>query len=168
MNNKKMTIAQYEPLAAPFNPTEFDAAAWVGIAKAAGMKYITNHKQTSRWFRHVGNSAVEMEHCRRQFLYRKDPPQKCSPMSAANRECKLLFYHSELDQHNPITFPVDAPAATPDRPRRAATSIVTWTSSWTASFRELLTNYGDVAGIWFDGAGGISPRRIGVWRKPTA
>src|SRR5437667_10788399 len=41
MNNKKMSIAEYEPLAARFNPTEFDAASWVALAKAAGMTYIT-------------------------------------------------------------------------------------------------------------------------------
>src|SRR4051794_15168979 len=41
MNNRKMSIAEYEPLAAKFNPTEFDAAQWVSLAKAAGMKYIT-------------------------------------------------------------------------------------------------------------------------------
>src|SRR3954470_20880250 len=41
MNNRKMPIADYEPLAARFNPTEFDAAQWVSLAKAAGMKYIT-------------------------------------------------------------------------------------------------------------------------------
>src|ERR671932_995052 len=41
MNNRKMTVAEYEPLAARFNPTEFDAARWVALAKAAGMRYIT-------------------------------------------------------------------------------------------------------------------------------
>src|SRR5207248_1226642 len=41
MNNKKMSIAEYEPLAARFNPAEFDAAEWVRLAKSAGMKYIT-------------------------------------------------------------------------------------------------------------------------------
>ena len=37
MNNHKMTVGEYEPLAASFNPTKFDAAAWVSLAKAAGM-----------------------------------------------------------------------------------------------------------------------------------
>src|SRR6186997_3587086 len=41
MNNKKIPIADYEKLPALFNPVEFDAAEWVGLAKAAGMKYIT-------------------------------------------------------------------------------------------------------------------------------
>src|SRR5262249_2166308 len=41
MNNKKMTIAEYEPLAARFNPAEFDPAEWVSLAKSAGMKYIS-------------------------------------------------------------------------------------------------------------------------------
>src|SRR5438034_3424152 len=41
MNNRKMSIAEYEPLAAKFNPTGFDPAEWVSLAKSAGMKYIT-------------------------------------------------------------------------------------------------------------------------------
>src|SRR5258705_9605303 len=32
MNNKKMTVAEYEPLAPRFDPTEFDAAEWVSLA----------------------------------------------------------------------------------------------------------------------------------------
>src|SRR5215218_5383669 len=41
MNNKRMTVAGYEPLAPRFDPTKFDAAAWVALAKAAGVKYVT-------------------------------------------------------------------------------------------------------------------------------
>ena len=41
MNNDKMTVAEYEKLPAQFNPTEFNAAEWVTMAKNAGMKYIT-------------------------------------------------------------------------------------------------------------------------------
>jgi alpha-L-fucosidase len=36
----KIPIREYEQLAGQFNPAEFDAKAWVAIAKKAGMKYI--------------------------------------------------------------------------------------------------------------------------------
>jgi alpha-L-fucosidase len=40
MLQENLTSAEYEPLAAQFNPVKFDARAWVAVAKAAGMKYI--------------------------------------------------------------------------------------------------------------------------------
>src|SRR5512146_2874526 len=40
MNIQKIPVADYEKLAPQFNPTEFNAAEWVALAKAAGMKYI--------------------------------------------------------------------------------------------------------------------------------
>src|SRR4051794_36382043 len=41
MNQRQIPIKDYEKLPALFNPTEFNAQEWVGMAKAAGMKYIT-------------------------------------------------------------------------------------------------------------------------------
>src|SRR4030095_7162064 len=41
MNNRNIKVEDYTKLIHIFNPQNFDAAKWVGIAKAAGMKYIT-------------------------------------------------------------------------------------------------------------------------------
>lgn len=41
METRPITGADYEKLPSFFNPTKFNPAAWVALAKAAGMKYIT-------------------------------------------------------------------------------------------------------------------------------
>src|SRR3981081_16973 len=41
MNNEKIPVTEYEKLPAQFNPTDFNPAEWVAMAKDAGMKYIT-------------------------------------------------------------------------------------------------------------------------------
>ena len=40
MNNSKVPISEYEQFVHAFNPTQYDADAWVRAAKDAGMKYI--------------------------------------------------------------------------------------------------------------------------------
>ena len=53
MNNRNITVPEYSRLLQIFNPQNFDAAKWVGVAKAAGMKYITfitrHHDGFSNW-----------------------------------------------------------------------------------------------------------------------
>ena len=41
MENDKLPISEYDKLPPRFNPTRFDADAWVKLAKASGAKYIT-------------------------------------------------------------------------------------------------------------------------------
>ena len=40
MNRATIPVKEYARYAEQFNPTNFDAGSWVGLAKAAGMKYI--------------------------------------------------------------------------------------------------------------------------------
>src|ERR1700730_10882266 len=40
-HDRKLTLPEYERLPKFFDPEKFDAKVWVGLAKAAGMKYIT-------------------------------------------------------------------------------------------------------------------------------
>jgi alpha-L-fucosidase len=153
MNNKKMTIAEYEPLAARFNPTEFDAAEWVRIAKSAGMKYITITSKHHDGFAMWGTKQT-------QWNIVDATPYKKDPLKMLAEECrkqgvKLLFYHSHLDWHHPDYFPRGRTGHNSGRPESG--DFNRYLDFMDNQLRELLTNYGDIAGIWFDG----------WWDKPT-
>lgn len=154
MNNKKMTIAEYRKLPPQFNPTQFDAAEWVSLAKDAGMKYITitskHHDGFAMW--HTKQSPWNIAGA---------TPYKPDPLKMLAEECrkqglKLFFYHSHLDWTHPDYFPRGRTGHASGRPESG--DFNRYLDFMDAQLRELLTNYGDVAGIWFDG----------WWDKPDA
>jgi alpha-L-fucosidase len=147
MNNKKIPIADYEKLPALFNPTEFDAAEWVALAKAAGMKYITI---TSK--HHDGFAMFDSKVSDYNIVART--PYKKDVLKALAEECrrqglKLFFYHSQLDWHHPDYYPRGRTGQDAGRPDQG--NWPRYLEYMNAQLRELLTNYGDVGGIWFDG-----------------
>lgn len=147
MNNKKMTIADYEKLPAKFNPTAFDAAQWVSLARAAGMKYITI---TSK--HHDGFAMFATKQNKWNIVdatpWGKDPIQMLAE-ECRKQGIRLMFYHSHLDWHHPDYYPLGRTGHASGRP--AAGNFDKYLDFMDAQLRELLTNYGDVAGIWFDG-----------------
>jgi alpha-L-fucosidase len=154
MNNRKMSVGEYEPVAARFNPTEFDAAEWVRIAKAAGMRYITI---TSK--HHDGFAMFATQ--QNKWNIADATPYHKDPLKMLAEECrkeglKLFFYHSELDWHNTDYYPRGRTGHNSGRPESG--DFNRYLDFMDNQLRELLTNYGDVAGIWFDG----------WWDKPTA
>jgi alpha-L-fucosidase len=154
MNNRKMTVAEYEPLASRFNPTEFDAAEWVRIAKAAGMRYITI---TSK--HHDGFAMFATQ--QNKWNIADATPYHKDPLKMLAEECrkqglKLFFYHSELDWHSTDYYPLGRTGHNSGRPESG--DFNRYLDFMDSQLRELLTNYGDIAGIWFDG----------WWDKPTA
>ncbi len=154
MQNKEIPAATYEWLASEFNPIKFDAREWVSLAKAAGARYITI---TSR--HHDGFSMFAT----RATLYNivDWTPFKRDPLKELAKECqqqgiKLFFYYSQLDWHNPDYFPRGRTGHATGRPESGAWNR--YIAFMNQQLTELLTNYGPIGGVWFDG----------MWDKPDA
>ena len=154
MQNRRIRIADYEKLPEQFNPEKFDAAAWVALAKAAGMKYITITSKHHDGFAMFDSQVSD-------WTIVKRTPWKKDPLKMLADECHkqgvhLSFYYSQLDWHNPDYYP---------RGRTGESAGRQDTGDWNkyleyqdAQLKELLTNYGEISGIWFDG----------WWDKPKA
>jgi len=154
MNNDKITVADYEKLPERFNPTEFNPAEWVAMVKDAGMKYITITSKHHDGFAMWGTKQSDWD-----IVDRTPYHQDALKMLAG--EChkqgvKLFFYHSQLDWHNPNYFPLGRTGRTTGRPEGG--DWYKYLDYMDNQLRELLTGYGDVGGIWFDG----------MWDKPDA
>jgi alpha-L-fucosidase len=147
MNQKKIPIPEYEPLASRFNPAEFNAAEWVSLAKAGGMKYITitskHHDGFAMW-------ATKQS----PWNIVDATPWKQDPLKMLAEECRkqgirLFFYHSQLDWHHPDYFPRGRTGQASGRAESG--DFNRYLDFMDAQLRELLTGYGEVGGIWFDG-----------------
>ncbi len=147
MHNRKMSIAEYEKLPPRFNPVRFDPAEWVALAKEAGMRYITItskhhdgfamwHTRQSRW------NVVDATPYGKDVL--KMLAQECHKQGI-----KLFFYHSHLDWHHPDYYPRGRTGQYSGRPESG--DFNRYLDYLDAQLTELLTNYGPIAGIWFDG-----------------
>jgi len=147
MNNRKIPAADYEKLPAAFNPIDFDAAEWVSLAKAAGMKYITITSKHHDGFA-MFDSKVSDYTIVSRTPYRKDP-LKALADETRRQGLKLFFYYSQLDWHNPDYFPRGRTGQDAGRPEQG--SWPKYLDYMNAQLRELLTNYGELGGIWFDG-----------------
>ena len=114
MNNEKITVAEYEKLPAQFNPTEFNAAEWVAMAKDAGMKYITITSKHHDGFAMWATKQSDWDIVDRT-PYHKDPLKMLAD-ECHRQGIKLFFYHSQLDWHNPDYYPLGRTGHATGRP----------------------------------------------------
>jgi alpha-L-fucosidase len=147
MNSRAIDRNDYMRLRDFFNPQAFDAAEWVATAKRAGMKYIVvtsrHHDGFSNW------ATAQSDWNIMNTPYGKDLLKQLADECRA-QGMKLGFYYSLLDWNRE-----DYQWETG---RRGASYGRTGPSDWEhyiefmkAQLTELLTGYGDIAVIWFDG-----------------
>ncbi len=148
MNNQNIAIDAYEKLPAFFNPVDYDAEAWVAMAKAAGMKYITITSRHHDGFSMFDTKATDYNIVQKTN-YGKDVLKALS--AACKKEgIKLFFYYSLLDWHHDDYFPRGR-TGNGIAGRAAKGDWDNYIAFMKTQLTELLTNYGDIAGIWFDG-----------------
>jgi len=143
-NDARIPLADYEQLQKQFNPTRFDAHTWVSIAKQAGMKYIvitTKH--------HDGFCMFDTKQTTWSIM---GTPYHRDVLKALADEChkqgiRLCLYYSIMDWNHPDYLPHrgwdtrDAGKADFDR----------YVAYMKAELKELLTHYGPINTLWFDG-----------------
>jgi alpha-L-fucosidase len=144
MLHARIPVTDYERLARQFNPVEFDAAAWVALAKRAGQRYIVITSKHHDGFC-MFHSEVTDYNTVDGTPFGRDPLKELA-VECERQGVPLGFYYSQTqDWHHPDgdgnDWDYDA-----DRKRFAA-----YVEDYVKpQVRELLTNYGPIATLWFD------------------
>ncbi len=154
MQNREIPVPTYEWLASTFDPVKYDASAWVSVAKAAGVRYITITARHHDGFSMFASDATRYDivHWTR---FARDPLKELADACRA-QGIRLFFYYSQLDWHHPDYWPRGQTGHATGRPESGEWSR--YLDFMNAQLTELLTHYGPLGGIWFDG----------MWDKPDA
>lgn len=147
MNNRPITVKNYHRLSKFFNPQDFDAKTWVKIAKDAGMKYITftsrHHDSFSNWDTKQSDWNIMNTHYGKDLI--KQLADECH-----KENIKLVLYYSLLDWSRD-DYQYETGNTGKGTGRTAKSDWASYINFMKAQLTELLTNYGEIAGIWFDG-----------------
>ncbi|MEO8719887.1 MAG: alpha-L-fucosidase [Ginsengibacter sp.] len=147
MQNENIPVKDYTRLMHFFNPTQFDAHAWVSMAKNAGMKYITlitrHHDGFSMWDTKYSDFNIM------NTPYKKDVVKMIAD-ECHKQNIKLFLYYSLLDWRR------DDYSWWTGRTGQGTGRTVhgdwnEYISFMKNQLTELLSNYGEIDGIWFDG-----------------
>ena len=148
MERAKISIPKYEPLTEQFDPVKFDADEWVRIAKNAGMKYIVitskHHDGFCLWDSKVTDyDIVDATPFKRDVL--KELSKACR-----KKRVRLCFYHSIMDWHHPYAQGPFYPNYNDGN--RSNPNFARYVENYMKpQLKELITNYGPVGVLWFDG-----------------
>jgi len=161
MNRCQVPVKEYEKLAARFDPVKFNADEWVQLAQDAGMKYMvitSKHHDGFAMFK----SAASPYNVVDATPYKKDILKQLAD-ACARHGMRLGFYYSQSqDWHEPggagNTWDF-GPDTAPDGKTELKKYEDYLRGKAEPQVKELLTNYGPVALIWFDTPRMMTPER---------
>jgi len=154
MQNRPVKVSDYEWMASTFNPVRFDAREWVAVAKAAGMRYITITARHHDGFSMFASDATPYDIVD-WTPFRRDPLAELAA-ECMRQGIRLFVYYSQLDWRHPDYWPRGRTGGGTGRPDAGEWNR--YLDFMDRQLEELLTRYGPIGGIWFDG----------MWDKPDA
>jgi alpha-L-fucosidase len=143
-----ITESDYVALPARFNPVHFDADALVRLAQAAGQRYMvftTKH--------HDGFCMFDSSYTSYKIAntpYKKDIVAQLAE-ACGRQKMPLGFYYSPPDMHHPDYRDTSKPVKDSWHADPTRAEWPTYLNYMELQLRELLTRYGPVRIIWFDG-----------------
>lgn len=145
MNSGKIPMAEYQAYAKQFNPVNYNAEEWVKIAKNAGMKYIVITSKHHDGFA-MFHSAVSDWNIFDATPFKRDPLKE---LAAACKRfgIRLGFYYSQAQDWN---HPGGAAAGGHWDKGQDGDMAAYVRNIAVPQVKEILTNYGPVACLWWD------------------
>ncbi len=158
MAHVPIPVKEYEPLAAQFNPVDFNAGQWVKMAKDSGMKYIVFTAKHGDGFA-MYRSKVSAYNIYDATPFHRDPLRELAE-ACARQGMKLgLYYSQSVDWHEPggegnsWDFGRDS-----EKDKSGAFDRYLQTKV-EPQLKELLTEYGPICEIFFDTPALMTPPR---------
>lgn len=147
MNNDKIPVNDYDKLKNFFNPIGFNAQEYVSMAKNGGVKYITlvtrHHDGFSMWDTKYSDFNIMNTPFKRDLV--KELADECHKQGI-----KIVFYYSLLDwTRTDYSYWTGRTGKGTGRTDKGNWND--YIQFMKNQLTELLTNYGEVSGIWFDG-----------------
>lgn len=145
--NRDVNAQEYAKAASAFYPSKFNAADWVKTFKEAGAEYICfttrHHDGFSMWgTKHSDYNIVDATPFKRDIL--REIADECHKQGV-----RLHLYYSHIDWTRP-----DYPSGRTGLKTGRDSTLVDWPGYYkfmNAQLTELLTQYGKIGAIWFDG-----------------
>src|ERR1043165_3771481 len=175
MNRGKIPVAEYQQFAKEFNPIKFNADEWVKMAKDAGMKYIVITSKHHDGFAMFKSNASKWN-IADATPYGKDILKQLAE-ACRKQGIKLGFYYSQAQDWNNPGGAASRKVASEGWANPDSAKIDAYTEAHNGHWdpaqetktmsqyiddvavpqvKELLTNYGDVAVLWWDTPTGMT------------
>lgn len=156
---------EYSRLASAFNPVLFNADEWVTLAQDAGMQYLVVTSKHHEGFA-LFNSKYDDFNCVTGAPFGRDLIAELAESCQKHGMKFGLYYSQDLDWHEPDGGGYTTPFLNCD--------CMSWTNDWDfpdnahkdysrmfeskikTQVKEILTNYGELALIWFDTPNSLS------------